>query len=139
MTHIGGAMSKQQKLPPVEWEIMEAIWDLGGKPSVREVIDRIYPNGEKAYTTVQTIMNNLVKKGVLKREKIGMVNFYTPTRSRLQMVKAEMSNLVSRVFHGSVPALANYLIHSERLTLEEIDEIKILLDQKVKTLQKEST
>ena len=62
----------------VEWELMEAIWELGGAPSVREVLEFQYPNGEKAYTTVQTIMNNLVKKGVLSAKKIGLVNFYAP-------------------------------------------------------------
>ncbi len=123
-------MVKSNKLTPAEWDIMETIWRLGGSPSVREVVDHAYPNGEKAYTTVQTIMKTLEKKGYLKSRKIGLVNFYTPTKSRDEMVKAEMSNLVSRVFHGSQRALASYLITSEDLSLEEIEEIKKLLDRK---------
>lgn len=123
-------MVKSNKLTPAEWDIMETIWRLGGSPSVREVVDHAYPNGEKAYTTVQTIMKTLEKKGYLKSRKIGLVNFYTPTKSREEMVKAEMSNLVSRVFHGSQRALASYLITSEDLSLEEIEEIKKLLDRK---------
>lgn len=123
-------MSKTQKLTPVEWEIMEAIWKLGGRPSIREVLEHKFPNGEKAYTTIQTIMNTLEKKGLLKRKKIGLVNFYSPTRSRQQMVQSEMSVLVSRMFNESVPALANYLINSENLTIEEIEAIKTLLDKK---------
>ena len=58
-------MLKKNKLTPVEWEIMEAIWDLSGSPSVREVLESKFKNGEKAYTTIQTIMNNLVAKSHL--------------------------------------------------------------------------
>lgn len=122
--------SNNHKLTPVEWEIMEAIWEIGGAPSVRDVVDFAYANGEKAYTTVQTMMNTLEKKGLLKRKKLGMVNFYNPVKSRNQMVKNELSTLVSRVFKGSVPAMANFLLDSENLDLDEIQKIKALLDQK---------
>ncbi len=123
------------KLTQVEWEIMEAIWDSGGSPSVREVLDQLYQNGEKAYTTVQTIMNNLVKKELLVAKKIGLVNFYAPTKTRVEMVERETSNLISRIFHGSVPALANFLIDSDSLTLEEIAKIKKAISQKEKDLK----
>jgi predicted transcriptional regulator len=100
-------------------------------------VDHAFPHGEKAYTTVQTIMNTLERKGLLRREKIGLVNFYTPTSSREDLVKAEMSSLVSRVFDGSVPALANSLLSLEGVTLEEVREIKALLDNKEKELRGE--
>ncbi|MFB0517576.1 MAG: BlaI/MecI/CopY family transcriptional regulator [Candidatus Neomarinimicrobiota bacterium] len=118
------------KITTVEWEIMEAVWELKDPVSVREVLEHVFRKGEKAYTTVQTIMNNLEKKGFLRRQKIGLVNFYTPTKSRQQMVKAEMAALISRVFNGSVPALANYLIKSENLSLREIETLKALLEQR---------
>lgn len=123
-------MANIEKLTPAEWQIMETIWQLGGSPSVRDVLENAFPEGEKAYTTVQTIMNILEKKGLLKRKKQGLVNFYKPARSRDQMVKFEMSQLVSRVFKGSIPAFANYLINSEDLTLNEIEKIKKLLGEK---------
>ena len=130
MKRLGGKMSNIEKLTPVEWEIMETIWQLGGAPSVRDVLEKAFPDGQKAYTTVQTIMNILEKKGLLKRKKQGLVNFYKPTKSREQMVKFEMSQLVSRMFKGSIPAFANYLINSEDLTLNEIEKIKQLLGEK---------
>lgn len=130
-------MSGIEKLTPAEWEIMEAVWQLGGAPSVREVLDQAYPNGEKAYTTVQTTMNILEKKGLLKRKKHGLVNFYRSTKSRDQIVNSEMSQMVSRVFRGSFPAFANYLINSEKITLDEIEKIKTLLDKREDELRSE--
>jgi BlaI family transcriptional regulator, penicillinase repressor len=123
-------MTMSIKLTPAEWEIMEAVWALGGAPSVREVMEHAYANGEKAYTTVQTLMNLLEKKGLLTIQKIGMVNFYTPTRAREDMVLTETQRLISRVFHGSAPALANFLIDQEELNLDDIQKIKNLLNEK---------
>lgn len=129
-------MLKRRKLTPAEWEIMEAVWELKGSPSVREVLEHAFPGGDKAYTTVQTVMNNLVKKGLLRRKKKGLVNFYTPTRSRDQMVRKEMKSIVSRIFDGSVPALANYLIKSGDLGVKEIEEIKQVLESRARELKR---
>lgn len=123
-------MTHSLKLTPAEWRIMEAVWGLSGSPSVRDVLERAFPGGEKAYTTVQTIMNTLERKKLLRRKKVGMVNFYTPTRSRDDVVRSEMSSLVSRVFHGSIPAVANSLLSLDDIDLEEIREIKRLLNEK---------
>ena len=113
-------MSKTPRLTPAEWEIMTAVWRLDGPVSVRDVLESAYPNGEKAYTTVQTVMNTLEKKKLLDREKTGLVNFYTPTKSKEDASRSEMASLVTRVFGGSIPALANSLLSLDDLSLEEI-------------------
>jgi predicted transcriptional regulator len=130
-------MSKRGRLTPVEWEIMEAVWGLGGSPSVREVLEHAFPKGEKAYTTVQTILNTLEKKGMLARKKVGLVNFYRPTRSRDDVVRAEMSSIVSRVFGGSIPALAHSLLSLKKLDTKEIDEIKAIVARKEREMKEE--
>ncbi len=132
-------MARPEKLTPAEWEIMEAVWDLGGAPSVREVLQHAYPQGEKAYTTVQTVMNTLEKKGLLRRKKVGLVNFYRPARPREAMVKAEMASIISRVFGGSIPALADSLLSLDDLSIEEIREIRSLVDEKEAELRRRKT
>jgi BlaI family penicillinase repressor len=130
-------MPDKKKLTPAEWRIMEVVWELGGSPSVRDVLERAFPGGEKAYTTVQTVMNTLEKKGLLRHRKTGLVNFYRPTRSRDDLLKAEMSSIVTRIFRGSIPAVANTLLELEDLDLEEIRKIKALVDDKERQLEGE--
>ncbi len=120
----------QEKLTPVEWEIMEAVWQLGGAPSVREVLEHAFAGGEKAYTTVQTMMNILVKKGYLSVSKKGLVNFYRPTVGRPEVVKEALDQMVTKVFSGSVPAMASYLIDMQDLSRDEIELIKKYLAEK---------
>jgi len=114
---------------PLEWEIMNVIWDSGKNPSVREVLEAAYPNGEKAYTTVQTVMNNLESKGFLTKEKIGLVNFYKPLKKRKDLLKKETSKFVENVFGGSFQALASYIVASDSLSNEEIADLKKLISE----------
>jgi len=128
-------MTKRPKLTTAEWEIMQAVWDLDGPVSVRDVLEHLYPAGEKAYTTVQTVMNTLEKKKLLSRRKTGLVNFYTPVRSRDEATRTEMSSLVSRVFGGSVPALANTLVSLDDVDLDDLAEIKRLIARRERELK----
>ena len=70
------------------------------------------------------------EKRSAKAQEQGLVNFYKPTTSRDQAVKSELSQSVARMFKGSIPAFANFLISSENITLNEIEKIKSLLDEK---------
>lgn len=123
---------KKPLLHPSEWEIMNVVWKLGKKTTVREVLELNYPDGQKAYTTVQTIMNKLVDKGFLSREKIGLVNFYAPRKSRTSSIGNETKNFVKRVYNGSFISLANYLIESGSLSKEEIEELKHIIAENQK-------
>ena len=123
---------KNDRLTPLENEIMNVLWEISPATvqTVRQRLER-----ELAYTTVQTVMNTLEKKGLLKRKKTGLVNFYRPTRSRDEAVRSEMTRLISRVFHGSVPALASHLIEAGSLTLNEIETIQDLLDRRANEIR----
>jgi len=122
--------TKQSILSPLEWEIMDVIWNQNKQISVREVLKIRYPEGEKAYTTVQTVMNNLDKKGFVTTQKIGLVNFYQPVRKRTNAVQNETSRFVKRVYKGSFISLANHLINSKSLSQDEIESLKKLINQK---------
>ena len=119
-------------LTPLEWEVMNVVWQLGGKPSVREVIDTAYPNKEKAYTTIQTVMNNMEEKKFLKKKKIGLVNFYKPTVKRDKMVAGATKTFVKKVFHGSFLELANYLVYSDTLSDKEYANINKMIRDRSK-------
>lgn len=125
-------MRAKDRLSPLEWEIMEVIWQLGGTPSVREVLEHAYPRGEKAYTTIQTVMNHLEDKGYLKKKKIGLVNFYRPVKKRADVVRRETDRFVQNVFGGSFQALAGYLIQSDSLSQAEIDDLQRLIETKAR-------
>jgi predicted transcriptional regulator len=66
----------------LERAIMDRLWERGRPALVREVVDGLRPDRPPAYTTVMTVMENLYRKGWLRRERDGRAWRYTPTRSR---------------------------------------------------------
>ncbi len=125
-------MAAKKRLAEAEWEVMDGVWHLDRQVTVRDVVNYLYPNGEKAYTTVQTIMNILFEKGVLNRQKIGPVNVYKSALSRKDSAQAETRTLVSRMFEGSFGALATYLVDSGELSQKELDELRALIEAREK-------
>ena len=125
-------MAAKKRLSEAEWEVMDGVWHLNRQVTVRDVVDYLYPNGEKAYTTVQTIMNILFEKGVLNRQKIGPVNVYKSALSREDAAQDETRTLVSRMFEGSFGALATYLVDSGELSRKELDELRALIEAREK-------
>ena len=117
-------------LSPFEWELMNIIWDMDEPPTVKRVMEIGYPNGEKAYTTVQTIMNILVDKGFLRKDKFGPINIYNPVREREEAVRKETSIFMNKVFNGSFQKMASFMLGSGNITGEELDYLKELIHQK---------
>jgi predicted transcriptional regulator len=66
----------------LEARVMDRLWELGRPALVREVIEGLRPDRPPAYTTVLTVMDNLHRKGWLRRERDGRAMRYTPVRSR---------------------------------------------------------
>jgi predicted transcriptional regulator len=122
----------KQELSVAEWEIMQVVWNNAEPLTVRDVLDYAYPNAEKAYTTVQTLMNILVDKGFLKRKKMGMVNFYSAAVARDKVLRKSLSTLASRMFQGSFGTMASFLVSAAPLSPEEIQALKKLLDEQSK-------
>ncbi len=118
-----------------EWEIMSVLWKMK-QATVKDVWQALYPNAEKAYTTVQTVMERLVKKRALEKEKIGLVNFYRPAISRQAAAEQVTKSLAKRLFGGSFGNLAAFLIQNENLTAEELELIREMLRKKEKELKK---
>jgi predicted transcriptional regulator len=123
-------MKWRRRLAEVEWEIMEGVWKLGRRITVREVHQHLYPNGEKAFNTVQTIMNILADKGFLKKEKVGKVNFFTPAISREEIGRRETRSLVLRIYRGSFGALVNHLVDIGKFSRQELEDIKAQIEAK---------
>lgn len=66
----------------LESEIMDRLWSWDRSVTVREVLEDLRGQREIAYTTVMTVMDNLYRKGWLKRDRDGRAFRYEPVSSR---------------------------------------------------------
>jgi predicted transcriptional regulator len=79
----------------LEAVIMERLWELDRPVLVREMVDDLRPERALAYTTVMTVMDNLHRKGWLRRERDGRAWRYEPTGSRSGYTAALMSDALA--------------------------------------------
>lgn len=75
---------------------MDAVWAAGTPVTVRDVLGRLERDPVPAYTTVQTVMDVLFRKGWLTRVKRGRVNVYGAAASRQAYVSGLMEEALGK-------------------------------------------
>ena len=123
-------MSIPKRLAGTELEIMSGVWYFDKPFTVRALHQHLYPNNEKAFTTLQTMLGILHKKGFLNREKIAQSYMYTPKISKEEFARLETNNMISRIFHGSFGAFAHFLVNSSDLSSNDLDKLRQIIDEK---------
>ena len=104
-------------LTPLELEIMQVLWD-AGPSTVADVQARL--GSDLAYTTVQTMLNVLLRKKKVRRVQIGRAFTYEAAVSRDGATGAALKDLVSRMFGGSSEAMLMALINTQQITPEQL-------------------
>jgi BlaI family transcriptional regulator, penicillinase repressor len=118
---------KSKELTPLELELMKVLWlEEIGPLSVQEVRQRIVGR-RVAYTTVQTMLNILVRKGWAKRTLVDRAYRYRPAVSREKAAGSALKNLVQRMFGGSAEALVLNLIDTRQMTPETLRRLHELV------------
>jgi BlaI family penicillinase repressor len=113
-------------LTPLELKIMHVLWD-GGPATVAAVQERL--GSDLAYTTVQTMLNVLLRKKKVRRTQEGRAFAYQAAVSREGAMGAALKDLVSRMFGGSGEALLMALIDTQQITPEEIARASKLVNR----------
>ena len=112
-----------------ELGVLEILWD-EGPSTIRQLADRLYPGGETAhYATVQKLLERLEAKHHVRRRRRQRVNVYAATAGREEMIRTRLRDLADRLCEGSLTPLLTQLVDSSRLTREELEELRDLVDR----------
>ncbi|HEX7830393.1 MAG TPA: BlaI/MecI/CopY family transcriptional regulator [Thermoanaerobaculia bacterium] len=118
--------------PPItdaEWEVMNVLWEQSPSTAI-EVVDALRGRMEWHPKTVKTLLGRLVKKGVLRFREEGNRYVYTPAIPRQRYVREESATFIERVFGGETTPAVMHFVRNTRLSKEDIDELRKLLDEK---------
>lgn len=111
---------KKAGLTKLELRIMQAIWRLGGG-TVSAVQAEMDP--PLAYTTVQTMLNILERKGKLKRELQGRAYLYSARVSEAKALGQGVRDLVDRMFGGSSEELVMSLLKTRQIDTAKLAQL----------------
>jgi BlaI family penicillinase repressor len=118
------ARPKTEQLTPLELEIMHVLWETGpaNVQTVQQALKR-----ELAYTTVQTMLNILHKKGQAERSLRDRAYFYKPAVSRKQVISKQVTDVIDRLFGGSAESLVMSLVETKHLTPSKLARLQKLV------------
>jgi predicted transcriptional regulator len=105
----------------LEAVIMDRLWERGRPALVREVLDGLREDRPLAYTTVMTVMENLHRKGWLRRHRDGRAWRYEPTGSRSGYTAALLSDALE-TSPDRRTALAHFVLQMSPLDAELLQQ-----------------
>lgn len=127
-------MRKRKKgflLTEVELEFMNELWAIG-EGSVRDVLDRLPPERDLAYTSAATIMRILEDKGFVTSRKEAKSLIYAPLIAKDAYQMRSLKNLSRTLFDDTPATLVARLVKDDGLTEDDLEDIRALIDRKLR-------
>jgi BlaI family transcriptional regulator, penicillinase repressor len=117
----------------LELEILKVLWSESPLP-VRDVQSRLEEQARRplSHSSVITILNIMVRKGYLKRRKVGKAFFFSPKIEKEAVSRRLLGDLLGRVFEGSATAMVLNLMESADLDAAELARLRQLVERKAK-------
>lgn len=113
-----------RRLGDLEAVVMDRLWSWRRSATVREVFADLHESRTIAYTTVMTVMNNLHRKGILRRELVGRAYRYEAVLSR----EGYSAQLMQQVLANSSDRTATLVSFFEQMSPEEATKLRRALD-----------
>ena len=114
----------------LEADILAVVWEQG-RTTVREVYETLRERRQIAYTTVMTVMNNLVKKHLLDQDKSNIAYVYTPAIPGREVAQTVLDSVVMRLLRGQYNvALSQILKLDKELTPEQVAEVRVYIRER---------
>ena len=114
----------KQNLTPLELQIMQILWQ-DGPATVNEVRPKL--KAALAYTTVQTMLNVLLRKGKVKRVQEGRAFRYRAAVDQKRATGSAVQDLVRRMFGGSPEALLMAMVESRQIGPKELERLNQMI------------
>jgi len=123
------------ELTEAEWSVIKAVWEAEPctAPAIQEKL--LKPTGWH-YSTVRTLMDRMVAKGVLHARKEGKLTIYTSAITRAEAQRGELFYALKHAFNGAFTPMVQCLLESKNLDADELAQIEALIKARKKSAKK---
>ena len=123
------------ELTEAEWTIIKAVWEHEpcAAPSIQEVLHK---QTAWTYSTVRTLMDRMVAKGLLSAEKVRNLTFYRSAITREQAQRGELLYALKHAFNGALTPMVQCLLQTGEISAGELAELELLIKEKKKKIPK---
>ena len=112
-----------------EWAILQAVWECEpcAAPTVQEVLRE---RKGWAYATVKTLMDRMVRKGLLKTERMRNMYVYRSAVTRAEAQRNELLKTAERAFNGALTPMVQFLIEGKGLSEQDYQYLERLIQNR---------
>ena len=123
------------ELTESEWSVIKAVWETEPctAPTIQEKLFK--PTGWH-YSTVRTLMDRMVAKGVLTAKKTGKLTIYQSAVTRAQAQHGELIYALKHAFNGALTPMVQCLLDSKDLKADELAELEAMIKARKKSAKK---
>src|SRR6266498_2500086 len=123
------------ELTEAEWTIIKAVWEHEpcAAPAIQE---KLHKQTQWAYSTVRTLMDRMVAKGLLTAEKLRNVTLYRSAVTKAQAQRGELLYALKHAFNGALTPMVQCLLDTGDVSRDELDKIKRLIADHEKSRNK---
>jgi BlaI family transcriptional regulator, penicillinase repressor len=120
------------ELTEAEWAIIKAVWE--NEPCAAPAIqEKLFKRMEWTYSTVRTLMDRMVAKGLLTAEKVRNLTLYRSAVTREQAQRGELLYALKHAFNGALTPMVQCLLDTNEVSREDLNQIKQLIATHEKT------
>jgi BlaI family penicillinase repressor len=122
-------MADRPEISDSEWQIMQVVWK--EQPvTAATIVKQLAAENDWSPATIRTFLHRLVKKGVLNFQQDGNRYLYRAAFTKAKTIKQASRSFLTTVFGGETGPLLTHFVKSAKLSAEQIEELKQLLEEK---------
>jgi len=118
-----------QDISDAELAVLQLLWERGSQ-TIRKLTDTLYPNGTGVhYATVQKLLERLEAKRCVRRDRTSWPHIFQASIERDALICRRIQATADKLCDGAIAPLLSSLVRETRLTAEERQSLRELLDE----------
>jgi len=118
-----------QDITDAELSVMQVLWDHGPAP-IRRIADVLYPEGRTSqYATVQKLLERLEEKECVRRDRSAAVHVFSAAVDRDELVGRRLHAVAEKLCGGSWTPLLTHLVQHRKLSADDRQALRKLIDE----------
>src|SRR5579862_945833 len=131
-------MKHPVELTEAEWPVMKVIWQVETcEPCTAPIVqEKLHDSTGWTYSTVRTLMDRMVAKGVLKAKKEGKLTIYQSAVTRAEAQHGELFYAMKHAFNGALTPMVQCLLETNEISEDELAKLEEMIKARKKSGQK---
>lgn len=115
------------KLTESEWKIANCLWE-NKSMTIAEITEDLSESTGWTRFTVITLLKRMLEKGAVSFVQDGRTKRFSPAIDKSDAEKEEVELLLDKIYNGNAGLLVSHIISSNRLTEEQIEELRKIIE-----------